>query len=143
MLGKKGFTLIELLIVIIIVGILASVSVPMMRGNVKRARASEAVAALGAIRTQMRLVMAEHGTYNAADANVTVGGGVFNNVPGFAAGDLNGRYFSEADYNIEACTNTTFMANVTGSATGGTSNTNMSGVNITIDEDGNINESGF
>ena len=42
-----GFTLVELLIVVIIVGILASVAIPLYRGATERAYLTEADTALG------------------------------------------------------------------------------------------------
>ncbi len=61
--NQKGFTLVELMIVVIIVGILAAVAIPMYQGATERAKASEAVAALGTIRGALRVYFAEHGTY--------------------------------------------------------------------------------
>ena len=84
MLGKKGFTLIELLVVIIIVGILAAVAIPMMRTNVERAHGTEGVAALGAIRSAMRIYEAEHVTF---PSNMTL------DDLGFDTGDLAGKYY--------------------------------------------------
>ena len=46
---NKGFTLVEVLIVIIILGVLASIGTPIYTGFVKDARAAEADAAIGAI----------------------------------------------------------------------------------------------
>ena len=40
--GQAAFTLIELLVVVIIVAILAAVGIPLLSGNIERARASEA-----------------------------------------------------------------------------------------------------
>ncbi len=141
MLNKKGFTLIELLVVIIIVGILASVSIPMMRGNVSRAKASEAIAGVGSIRTQMRLVRAEHGAYNVGVS----AGAVVNNVPGFTTGDLAGRYYSDADYSIVALgfDADNFEAKATGAASGGTSGDTMTGIDVTMDQDGALTTTGF
>lgn len=46
--NKSGFTLLEILVVIIIVGVLASVAMPQLFRNIERSRATEALASLGA-----------------------------------------------------------------------------------------------
>ena len=106
---RRGFTLTELLIVVMIVAVLAAVSLPMMRGNLGMARATEAVAALGAIRTQMRLMFAETGSYldipNTTDdfvagAKTAVYAAAWPHVPGFNDGDLDGTYYLQGDYTI-------------------------------------------
>ena len=48
--GKGGFTLLELLMVVIIIGILASIAMPQYVRVTERARATEAIQLLGAIR---------------------------------------------------------------------------------------------
>ncbi len=83
--NRKGFTLIELMVVIFIVGILAAVAVPLMRGRIDAAKWSEGRAIMGTIGTTLRAHIAEEG------ANFTA-------VPklvelGFAANDLDGTYF--------------------------------------------------
>ncbi|MGB2806252.1 MAG: prepilin-type N-terminal cleavage/methylation domain-containing protein, partial [Sedimentisphaerales bacterium] len=57
---RKGFTLIELMVVIFIVGILAAVAIPIMRGRIDSAKWSEGRAAAGSIRTAARAFCAEH-----------------------------------------------------------------------------------
>ena len=46
--NKSGFTLLEILVVIIILGVLASVDMPQLFRNVERSRATEALESLGA-----------------------------------------------------------------------------------------------
>ena len=47
---KKAFTLVELIIVVIIIGILASIAIPQFNKTMERSRIAEASAVLGAIR---------------------------------------------------------------------------------------------
>jgi prepilin-type N-terminal cleavage/methylation domain-containing protein len=91
---RKGFTLIELMVVILIVGILAAVAVPMMRGRIDSAKWSEGAATAGSIRTAVRTYAAEHGI---TQANVDLVGKTADTVLaelGFAVGDLQGTYFT-------------------------------------------------
>ena len=83
---RKGFTLIELMVVILIVGILAAVAVPLMRGRIDAAKWSEGKAIMGTISTALRAHLAEKGS-------------AFTDVPtltqlGFADDDLTGTYFT-------------------------------------------------
>ena len=95
---RKGFTLIELMVVILIVGILAAVAVPILRGRIEQAKWSEGAATAGAIKTAVRALYAED--------PVTVGAWAGQAVPGveaalgFQAGDLTGRYFTSANFTI-------------------------------------------
>jgi prepilin-type N-terminal cleavage/methylation domain-containing protein len=94
MMNRKGFTLIELMVVIFIVGILAAVAIPIMRGRIDSAKWSEAKAAMGSIRTAARAFCAEKGPSYASYATTTLGDLGFD-----AAGtDLDGKYFSHQAY---------------------------------------------
>ena len=91
--NKKGFTLIELIVVIIIIGILAAVAAPMMASNTDRAKRSEAVAALGAVRTAQRLYYVENGNY--ANSIATLSSYI-------GPTDLNGRYYNNSNYAVNS-----------------------------------------
>jgi prepilin-type N-terminal cleavage/methylation domain-containing protein len=60
---RKGFTLIELIIVIIIVGILASIGLTQYTKVVEKGRASEARLILGSLRTAEVAEYMENGAY--------------------------------------------------------------------------------
>jgi prepilin-type N-terminal cleavage/methylation domain-containing protein len=51
--NQAGFTLLEILVVIIIVGVLASVAMPALFRNVERSRSTEALNTMGTIRRQL------------------------------------------------------------------------------------------
>jgi len=89
---KGGFTLIELMVVIFIVGILAGVAVPLMRGRIDAAKWSEGKASMGSIATALRAHIAEQG--NAFTAVPTLA------QLGFAANDLDGTYFTGGDSGV-------------------------------------------
>ena len=92
---RKGFTLIELMVVIFIVGILAAVAIPIMRGRIDSAKWSEGKAAAGSIRTAARAFQAEKGpAYDYTSPVITL------TELGFATGDLDGKYFDTDDYGI-------------------------------------------
>ena len=100
--GRKGFTLVELMVVILIVGILAAVAIPIMRGRIDSAKWSEGKAAMGSIATALRAYAAEKaaaGTYGAGVPTLAT--------LGFIASDLNGTYFAIGNY---AVTTTAFTA---------------------------------
>jgi prepilin-type N-terminal cleavage/methylation domain-containing protein len=136
--SQSGFTLVELLIVMVVIGILATVAIPMYQLVPERSRATEADAGLGAIRSAMRVYYGEHGTYvnaNLVDgAQVTVGG-----ILSVTDSDLAGRYFSTECYTFDgAPTANTFSIECDGATSTAPYASEASGIVATIDQDGQI-----
>jgi type IV pilus assembly protein PilA len=128
--NRKGFTLIELMVVIFIVGILAAVAIPIMRGRIDAAKWSEGKSAAGSIRTAIRAYCAERGptfTYGGEDLATL----------GFAAGDLDGKYFVEGDYAFEITGYNTYTITVTA---GGSAEAPAVPASVELDQDGTFTE---
>lgn len=96
---QAGFTLIELMVVVLIVGILAAVAIPILRGRIDSAKWSEGKVMLGTIATGMRAYAGEKG-WNGTNPTAIVGTGLTE--LGFLPGDLTGRSFTSADFGIDA-----------------------------------------
>jgi len=126
----KGFTLVELMVVILIVGILAAVAIPIMRGRIDAAKWSEGKAGMGSVATALRAYAAEKGATGTYPPSLTE--------LGFIASDLHGTYFTIANYSIPAAVFTegadpelTFTVQCTNAGTGISSPTQ-----ITLDQTG-------
>ncbi len=78
------------MVVILIVGILAAVAIPLMRGRIDAAKWSEGKSMMGTIGTALRAYGAEKGDDGTWPPTLT-------NL-GFVAGDLTGTYFVDADF---------------------------------------------
>lgn len=89
---RKAFTLIELMVVIVIVGILAAVSISMMRARINSAKWSEGKAISGTIARALRAHIGEEGAGFAAVPSL--------DQLGFADNDLNGNFFSGGESGV-------------------------------------------
>jgi type II secretory pathway pseudopilin PulG len=99
------------MITVVIVGILASVAIPIYQANVNRAKAAEADAALGTVRTALRVFYAENGSYPTSVSYTEV---TTLNL-GVDSADLTGTYFMPADYTYQSTDGTTYTIRATGS----------------------------
>ena len=125
--SRKGFTLIELMVVILIVGILAAVAIPILRGRIDAAKWSEGKAMMGSIATAIRAYHAEKGPLG--PQATTIGTGATG--LGFAAGDLTGTYFVDADFSFVMT-----MDPLTFTVTCTPSTVTLSPLSYTLDEQG-------
>ncbi len=97
--SRKGFTLVELMVVILIVGILAAVAIPIMRGRIDSAKWSEGRSMMGTVASAIRAYAAEKDTW---DSGLN---GAFENWGtqlGFRDEDFDGTYFSSDMFDVDA-----------------------------------------
>jgi len=92
--NNHGFSLLELMVVIVIIAVLAAVAIPIYGANIKKARQAEADAALGTIRTQLRIFYAEYAEYPDGTEDTVIDAAWSH----FKEGELNGSYFSDESY---------------------------------------------
>ena len=59
---KKAFTMVEVIIVVVILGVIASLAIPRMSGNTEQAIASEAFSLLETMHAAQKRYELEHGT---------------------------------------------------------------------------------
>ena len=97
---RKAFTLAEVTIVVIIAGILVSVVIPIVKGRIDAAKWSEGKVMMGSIATSIRAYRAEKGPTGLAPTTLFIGATGL----GFAAGDLTGNYFADADFSFSVTT---------------------------------------
>ncbi len=64
---NRGFTLTELMITVAIIGILASIAIPIYRGYVTKARRSDAMTALQTVALYEEKCFTEKGSYNSIE----------------------------------------------------------------------------
>ncbi|UCC94373.1 MAG: prepilin-type N-terminal cleavage/methylation domain-containing protein [Candidatus Omnitrophota bacterium] len=91
---KRGFTLLELVVVIVIIGILATLGIQQYFRMIERSRGAEARAILGTIRSLAAAHRLDRGNLNAFnDADAGIGAGL----PGPALGDCGGTHYFAYD----------------------------------------------
>lgn len=101
-LSKAGFSMIELLVVLLIIGILAAVAAPIFLQNADKSRASEAVAAVGSIRSALRNYQAQNGGFLTVTDGVTYFGTATGNKSDVLGVQIRGvKYFSPRSYTID------------------------------------------
>ncbi len=99
--GKfHGFTMIELMVVIMIIGVLASLSIPIFRERTKQAKWTEGAGTAGMIRKALRAYYSQDPVAASAMVGSTVD--AVQGTLGFFAGDLSGRYFQASNFTITA-----------------------------------------
>ena len=137
--SQMGFTMVELMIVVTIIGILATIAFPMFQLVPQRSKSTEAVTALGLIRSSMRVYYVEHGTFANPSfftdgAQVTSGG-----LLGVTDNDLAGRYFSTECYAFSgAAAANSFTIKCDGSASTALYASEVATIVVTIDQDGEL-----
>lgn len=114
----------ELMVVAIIVAILATVTVPIINSNRRRAWATEAQTGCGSVRTAMRILLAADGQYPAlTDAPV------YPSIAGIAEDEFDGAFFRTSDYRV-----TSSASNFTITCTG--TSPQVAGQTVVLDSNG-------
>lgn len=121
----KGFTLVELMIVVVIIGVLASIALPAYNDHVRRGKMAEATSTLADLRFRMERYYQDNRRYATASGGTDCGA-VMPVSPAV-------KYFA---YTCDVTTggDQTFVITATGDAGEG-----MSGYTFTIDE-GNVKQ---
>jgi len=126
----RGFTLLELLVVVIIVGILATIAVPSFTRAMERARQTEATAFLDTLKTAEEAYYQENQAYTSSFSLIMVDKPVDASTK---------HYFT---YSLDA-TSTTFTGRGVRKTTGGKNPAYSAAYTITLNEQGIIAVTGF
>lgn len=85
---RKGFTLIELLVVVLIIGVLASIAIPQYFKVVEKARVSEAMSLIAAIKSAQERHLAKGGAYTSNFTQLDI------SYPGMTANNITTKFYS-------------------------------------------------
>ena len=142
---QTGFTLVELLIVVIIVGILASVAIPLYNKSTERAYLTEADTSLGVIRRGMRTLILSQtsggGDWSEFASKYTPGLTLkISDIPELYiyVTDLDGRFFDNDSYRMYELTATTYTVYAIGDSSKTAFSNVVAGLIRAIDEEGNL-----
>ena len=126
--GKSGFTLLELLVVVIIVGILATIAIPAFLDAMENARSAEARSFLDTVKTAEEAYYQEHLIYTGTFSDLVV------DQPSATSTK---HYFK---YTLASAGSTQFVGTATRKTTGDTGKSpNFStAYTITLDQNGNL-----
>ena len=75
-LGRKGFTMIELMVVVVVVGVLATIAVPMYGKYIKNARVTESTSRIGELVTASKSWAQENQDGSGSPIWPSAGGGI-------------------------------------------------------------------
>jgi len=84
---KKGFTLLEVLIVVIIIGVLASIALPQYTATIEKSKSAEAATNVGSLRTALDRYWYQNGattTTTISDLDIDDPNGVVNRLYNYA-----------------------------------------------------------
>ena len=131
--GRSGFTLLELLVVVIIVGILATIAIPAFLRAMENARAAEARAFLDTLKTAEEAYYQEHQVYSGSFSDLVV------DQP---AATSTKHYFK---YTLSSASGSTFTGTGTRKTTGdtGKSPNYTSAYTVTINQNGDLGGTGI
>lgn len=107
--SKKSFTLIELAMVLLILGVLLTISTPMFLVHLYRGRASEAVAVMGLIRQGEREYFAKHNAYLDVDSPY-ISNGPEDSPEGLDIRIAAAQYFSRHAFSVDVPGSSTHFA---------------------------------
>jgi len=85
--GERGFTLIEIMVVLVILGVLATISVPAYTKYVRKAKIGEAISNVGSYGTAIRIYRMEEGTWPQAAKQAGAQASDFSDI------DVNEKFF--------------------------------------------------